>query len=160
MTPEQARDFPYDSFDVTKVWPHAAVPPIVIGRLVLDKNPVNYFAEVEQSAFNPSNFVPGIAASPDKMLQGRLFSYHDTHLHRLGANYQLLPINAPKNAPVRNYQRDGAMRASTSPSSSIITRRLEMTRLAGYRMRSKPNRPMREAMDLMRLRMSSWVRLI
>jgi len=110
MTPEQARDFPYDSFDVTKVWPHAAVPPIVIGRLVLDKNPVNYFAEVEQSAFNPSNFVPGIAASPDKMLQGRLFSYHDTHLHRLGANYQLLPINAPKNAPVRNYQRDGAMR--------------------------------------------------
>ena len=95
---------------MTKVWPHADVPPVTIGRLVLDRNPVNYFAEVEQAAFNPSNFVPGIAASPDKMLQGRLFSYHDTHLHRLGPNYQLIPINAPKHAPARTYQRDGAMR--------------------------------------------------
>ena len=110
MTPEQAKDYRYDIFDVTKVWPHADVPPMVIGRMTLDRNPLNYFAEVEQAAFNPSNFVPGIAASPDKMLQGRLFSYHDTHLHRLGPNYQLIPINAPRLAAVANYQRDGAMR--------------------------------------------------
>jgi catalase len=110
MTPQQAKDYHFDIFDVTKVWPHADVPPIVVGRLVLDRNPVNYFAEVEQAAFNPSNLVPGIAASPDKMLQGRLFSYHDTHLHRLGPNYQLIPVNAPKHAKVANYQRDGAMR--------------------------------------------------
>ncbi|MHC1713898.1 MAG: catalase [Solidesulfovibrio sp.] len=110
MTPEQAKDYHYDIFDVTKVWPHADVPPLKIGTLTLNRNPVNYFAEVEQAAFNPSNFVPGIAASPDKMLQGRLFSYHDTHLHRLGPNYQLIPVNAPRNATVQNYQRDGFMR--------------------------------------------------
>lgn len=110
MSPEQAKDYRFDIFDVTKVWPHADVPPMVIGKMVLDRNPVNYFAEVEQAAFNPSNLVPGIAASPDKMLQGRLFSYHDTHLHRLGPNYQLIPVNAPKAATVHNYQRDGFMR--------------------------------------------------
>ncbi|MFC2024570.1 catalase, partial [Chloroflexota bacterium] len=82
--------------------------PITIGRLVLNRNPKNYFAEVEQAAFSPANFVPGIAASPDKLLQGRLFSYHDTHLHRLGPNYHLLPINRPKNT-VNYYQRDGYM---------------------------------------------------
>lgn len=110
MTPEDAKTYRFDPFDVTKVWPHADYPPITIGRLVLDRNPDNYFAEVEQAAFSPANFVPGIGPSPDKMLQGRLFSYHDTHLHRLGPNYQLLPINAPKAATVANYQRDGAMR--------------------------------------------------
>jgi catalase len=110
MTPEQAEDYRFDPFDVTKVWPHADFPPIEIGRMVLDRNPENYFAEVEQAAFNPSNFVPGIGPSPDKMLQGRLFSYHDTHLHRLGANYHLLPVNSPKAAPAANYHRDGAMR--------------------------------------------------
>jgi catalase len=110
MTPEQATKYRFDPFDITKVWPHADFPPIVIGRLVLNKNPENYFAEVEQSAFSPGNFVPGIAASPDKMLQGRLFSYHDTHRHRLGPNYHLLPVNAPKACQVDNFQRDGAMR--------------------------------------------------
>ena len=110
MTPEQAKDYRFDIFDVTKVWPHADVPPMVVGKLTLDRNPVNYFAEVEQAAFNPSNLVPGISVSPDKMLQGRLFSYHDTHLHRLGPNYQLIPVNAPKAATVANYQRDGFMR--------------------------------------------------
>jgi catalase len=110
MTPEQAAKYRFDPFDITKVWPHADFPPMVIGRLVLNKNPENYFAEVEQSAFSPANFVPGIAASPDKMLQGRLFSYHDTHRHRLGPNYHLLPVNAPKACQVDNYQRDGAMR--------------------------------------------------
>jgi catalase len=81
-----------------------------MGRMVLNRNPENYFAEVEQAAFSPANFVPGIAASPDKLLQGRLFSYHDTHRHRLGPNYHLIPINRPKAAKVDNYQRDGFMR--------------------------------------------------
>ncbi|MBK5101379.1 MAG: catalase [Desulfobacteraceae bacterium] len=110
MTPEQAKDYRFDPFDITKVWPHEDFPPITVGRMVLNRNPENYFAEVEQSAFSPGNFVPGIGPSPDKMLQGRLFSYHDTHRHRLGANYHLLPVNAPKACPMHNYQRDGSMR--------------------------------------------------
>ncbi len=114
LTPEQAEDFTWDILDITKVWPHGEVPPRTVGRLVLNRNPENYFAEVEQAAFAPSNFVPGIAASADKMLQGRLFSYHDTHLHRLGPNYHLLPINRPKNAPENSYQRDGFMRLDSN----------------------------------------------
>jgi len=110
MTPEQAKDYRFDPFDITKVWPHGDFPPIPVGRMVLNRNPENYFAEVEQSAFSPANFVPGIGPSPDKMLQGRLFSYHDTHRHRLGPNYHLLPVNAPKACPMNNYQRDGFMR--------------------------------------------------
>jgi catalase len=106
----EAQDYRFDVLDITKVWPHADYPPIAIGRLVLNRNPENYFAEVEQAAFNPSNFVPGIGPSADKMLQARLFSYHDTHLHRLGPNYHLLPVNAPKHAPEASYQRDGSMR--------------------------------------------------
>jgi len=109
MTPEQAKEYRFDPFDITKVWFHADFPPITIGRMVLNRNPDNYFAEVEQAAFSPANFVPGIAASPDKMLQGRLFAYHDTHIHRLGPNYHLLPINRPKAAKVNYYQRDGFM---------------------------------------------------
>ena len=109
MTPEEAEKYRFDPFDITKVWFHADVKPFTIGRLVLNRNPKNYFAEVEQAAFCPANIVPGVAASPDKLLQGRLFSYHDTHLHRLGTNYQQLPINRPKNTPVEYYQRDGAM---------------------------------------------------
>jgi len=114
MTPEQAEDYRWDIFDITKVWPHADFPLIEVGKLVLDRNPENYFAEVEQAAFCPGNLVPGIAASPDKMLQARLFSYHDTHVHRLGPNYHLLPVNAPKNAPERSYQRDGFMRSDAN----------------------------------------------
>jgi len=113
MTPEQAKDYRFDILDITKVWPHKDFPPIKIGKLVLDRNPENYFAEVEQAAFSPGNFVPGIGPSPDKMLQGRLFSYHDTHLHRLGPNYHLIPVNSPKNAPELSYQRDGAMRTDS-----------------------------------------------
>lgn len=109
MTPEQAREYRFDPFDMTKVWFHSDFPPITIGRMVLNRNPKNYFAEVEQAAFSPANFVPGVAASPDKMLQGRLFAYHDTHIHRLGPNYHLLPINRPKAAKVNYYQRDGFM---------------------------------------------------
>jgi len=109
MSPEQADSYRFDPFDITKVWPHADFPPITVGRMVLNRNPESYFAEVEQAAFSPANFVPGIGPSPDKMLQGRLFSYHDTHRHRLGPNYHLLPINAPKGCTTSNYQRDGFM---------------------------------------------------
>ena len=115
MAPEQAGEYRFDPFDVTKVWPHGDLPPVTIGRLVLNRNPENYFAEVEQSAFSPANFVPGIGPSPDKLLQGRLFSYHDTHRHRLGPNYHLLPVNAPRAATAGNYQRDGAM--SSGPTA-------------------------------------------
>ena len=117
MTPEQARDYRYDIFDITKVWPHKDVPPIKVGKLVLNRNPENYFAEVEQAAFCPGNVVPGIAVSPDKMLQARLFSYHDTHVHRLGPNYHLIPVNAPKAAPEASYQRDGSMRTDNNGGS-------------------------------------------
>ncbi|MFW6180293.1 MAG: catalase, partial [Spirochaetota bacterium] len=114
LTPEQARDFSWDIFDITKVWPHGEVPPVKVGRLVLDRNPENYFAEVEQAAFCPGNLVPGIALSPDKMLQARVFSYHDTHIHRLGPNYHLIPVNAPRHAPESSYQRDGLMRVDAN----------------------------------------------
>ncbi len=114
LTLEKAKDFRWDIFDITKVWPHKEVPPIKIGKLVLNRNPVNYFAEVEQAAFGPGNVVPGIAISPDKMLQARVFSYHDTHLHRLGPNYHLIPVNVPKYAPETSYQRDGFMRVDAN----------------------------------------------
>ena len=110
MTPNEAEDYRFDPFDVTKVWPHGDYPPIEVGRMVLNRNPENYFAEVEQAAFSPGNFVPGIAASPDKMLQGRLFAYHDAHRYRIGPNYHLLPVNRPKAMTMNNYQRDGYMR--------------------------------------------------
>jgi len=110
MTPEQVEKYRFNSFDITKVWPHADAPLIPVGRMVLNRNPKNYFAETEQAAFSPGTVVPGIAPSPDKMLQGRLFSYHDTHRHRLGTNYHLIPINAPHLSGEHNYQRDGAMR--------------------------------------------------
>jgi catalase len=103
-----AADYRFNPFDLTKVWPHADYPPITIGRLVLDRNPANHFAEVEQAAFSPGSLVPGIGLSPDKMLMGRVFSYHDTHLHRIGTNYEQLPINAPR-SPVHTYAKDGAM---------------------------------------------------
>jgi len=118
MTPEQAKDYRFDPFDITKVWPHGDFPPIPVGRMVLNRNTKNYFADVEQSAFSPGNFVHGIGPSPDKMLQGRLFSYHDTHRHRLGPNYHLLPVNAPKACPILNYQRDGFMRFETDGDGS------------------------------------------
>ena len=114
MTPEQAAGYAWDIFDVTKVWPHADFPPMKIGKLTLNRNPANYFAEVEQAAFSPANLVPGVAASPDKMLQARLFSYHDTHIHRLGPNYHLLPVNASRHAAENSYQRDGAMRTDAN----------------------------------------------
>jgi catalase len=110
MTPQEAESYRFDPFDITKVWPHGDYPLQPFGRMVLDRNPENYFADVEQAAFSPGNFVPGVGPSPDRLLQGRLFSYHDTHRHRLGPNYQLLPVNAPRAAAEVSYQRDGLMR--------------------------------------------------
>jgi catalase len=105
---EEAADYRFNPFDLTKVWPHEDYPEIEVGRMVLDRNPENFFAEVEQAGFSPSNLVPGTGLSPDKMLMGRIFSYHDTHLHRIGPNYEQLPINAPK-SPVHSYNKDGNM---------------------------------------------------
>jgi len=110
MPAKDAAGYRWNIFDITKVWPHADYPLVEIGRMTLNRNPANYFAEVEQSAFSPGNFVPGIGPSPDKMLQARVISYHDAHLYRLGPNYQLLPINAPKACQAANYQRDAHMR--------------------------------------------------
>ena len=90
-----------------------------IGKMVLNCNPSNYFAEVEQAAFSPGNFVPGIGTSPDKMLQGRLFAYHDAHRYRLGANYLLLPVNQPKGVKAKNYQRDGFMRFDENEGDAV-----------------------------------------
>jgi catalase len=98
----------YNPFDLTKVWPHKDYPPIDVGILELNRNPDNYFAEIEQLAFAPSNIVPGIGFSPDKMLQARIFSYADAHRYRIGTHYEGLPVNAPK-CPVHNYNKDGAM---------------------------------------------------
>jgi catalase len=105
---EAAADYRFNPFDLTKVWPHSDFEPIVIGRMVLDRNPENFFAEVEQAGFSPANLVPGTGLSPDRMLMGRIFSYHDTHLHRIGPNYEQLPINAPK-VEVHSYNKDAAM---------------------------------------------------
>ncbi len=108
MTDEQAEAFPYNPFDLTKVWPHADFPLIEVGIVELNRNPENYFAEVEQSAFAPANIIPGISFSPDKMLQGRIVAYTDAHRYRLGVNYETLPVNNP-HVPVNHYQRDGFM---------------------------------------------------
>ena len=104
-----AEKTPYNPFDLTKVWPHADYPPIDIGVLELNRNADNYFAEIEQAAFAPSNIVPGIGFSPDKMLQARIFSYADAHRYRLGTHYEALPVNAPR-CPVHHYHKDGPMR--------------------------------------------------
>lgn len=108
MTEEQAAQFVYNPFDLTKVWPQGEYPLIEVGIVELNRNPVNYFAEVEQAAFSPAHVVPGISFSPDKMLQARIMSYGDAHRYRLGANHEHLPVNAP-HAPVNHYQRDGFM---------------------------------------------------
>ncbi|MEX0761605.1 MAG: catalase [Dehalococcoidia bacterium] len=119
MPEADAHTYGINPFDLTKVWPHGDYPLVEFGELTLDRNPRNYFAEVEQAAFSPANVVPGIGFSPDKMLQARLFSYHDTHLHRVGTNYQSLPVNRPHAAQVQNYQRDGGMRSDDNGGPSV-----------------------------------------
>jgi catalase len=105
----EAEKTAYNPFDLTKVWPHGDYPLIDVGVVELNRNADNYFAEIEQAAFSPSNIVPGIGFSPDKMLQARIFSYADAHRYRLGTHYEALPVNAPK-CPVHHYHKDGAMR--------------------------------------------------
>jgi catalase len=117
MTEEQAKSFRWNPFDLTKVWPHGDYPLIDVGVMELNKVPDNYFAEVEQAAFNPSNLIDGLDVSPDKMLQGRLLSYPDAHRYRLGANYEQIPVNRPI-CPVHNYQRDGAMTVNGNHGSA------------------------------------------
>jgi catalase len=109
MPEKDAANYKFNILDITKVWPHADYPLIRVGKLTLNRNPDNYHAEVEQSAFAPAHMPPGIEASADKMLQGRLFSYPDTHRHRLGGNYDQIPINCPYRARVQNSQRDGVV---------------------------------------------------
>jgi catalase len=113
MTDAQADEWSqrtgWNPFDLTKVWPHADFPVIDVGILELNRNPENYFAEIEQLALSPSNIVPGVGFSPDKMLQARIFAYADAHRYRLGTHYEALPVNAPR-APVHHYHKDGSMR--------------------------------------------------
>lgn len=120
MTEEEARNLPYNPFDLTKVWYKDEFPLIPVGELELNENPTNYFAEVEQAAFSPANVVPGISFSPDRMLQGRLFSYGDAQRYRLGINHHQIPVNQPKGvAHPHTYHRDGAMRVDGNHGSEI-----------------------------------------
>ncbi len=118
MPETEADKFRFNPFDLTKVWPHGDYPLIDVGILELNRNPQNYFAEVEQAAFSPANVVPGIGHSPDKVLQSRIFSYADAHRYRVGVNHQHLPVNAPR-CPIFNYQRDGAMRFDGNGGSAV-----------------------------------------
>jgi catalase len=109
MPEKEAETYRWNPFDLTKVWPHKDYPLIDVGVMELNRNPENYFAEVEQSSFSPSNIVPGIGFSPDKVLQARIFAYADAHRYRVGTHYETLPVNRPK-VPVRTYHLDGPMR--------------------------------------------------
>ncbi|MFC8192935.1 catalase [Cellulomonas sp. NPDC057328] len=115
MPYEDAKTYRFNPFDLTKVWPHADYPLIEVGVMELNRNPENYFAQIEQATFAPSNFVPGIGPSPDKMLLARIFSYADAHRYRVGVNHAQLPVNAPK-SEVHSYSKDGAARV-TFPSA-------------------------------------------
>jgi catalase len=109
MPEKEAETYRINPFDLTKVWPHGDYPLVEVGEMVLNRLPVNYFAEVEQAAFEPRNIVPGMGFSPDKMLQARLVSYPDAHRYRLGVNYDALPVNKPQ-CSAHTYHRDGTMR--------------------------------------------------
>ena len=117
MPEADSTETPYNPFDLTKVWPHGEYPLIEVGEVELDENPENYFAEIEQAAFSPSNVVPGIGFSPDRVLQARLFAYADAHRYRLGTHYEALPVNLPK-CPVRHYHKDGGMRFFANDSGN------------------------------------------
>ena len=118
LCPKDAAKMPYNPFDLTKVWFKKDYPLIEVGVFELNRNPENYFADVEQAAFNPANIVPGISFSPDKMLQARLFSYGDAQRYRLGVNLHQIPVNAPR-CPVHSYHRDGAIRVDGNYGSTL-----------------------------------------
>jgi catalase len=113
-----AESYRFNPFDLTKVWPQGDYPLIPVGRMVLNRNPANFFTEIEQSSFEPANMVPGIGPSPDKMLLGRLFSYPDAHRYRIGTNYLQLPVNQPHNE-VHSYNKDGSMRSIHSGEQPV-----------------------------------------
>lgn len=117
MTEEQAAHYKENPFDITKVWPHKEFPLMEVGVLELNHNPENYFADVEQAAFNPTHLVPGIGLSPDKLLQGRLFSYGDAQRYRLGVNHDQIPVNRPR-CPMHSYHRDGQMRVNDNAGAT------------------------------------------
>ncbi len=154
MPEEDAADYEWNIFDVTKVWPHKDYPLIEVGNLVLNRNPKNYHAEIEQSAFSPAHMVPGIEPSFDKMLQGRLYSYQDTHIYRLGANFDQIPVNCPYRTTVTNGYRDGFMNVNGNQGSDPnyhpnskkpfhFSQRSKLSTLPvrGNLMRYKPNHP-------------------
>lgn len=118
MTEAQAKKMPYNPFDLTKVWFHKDFPLKEVGVMELNRNPENYYADVEQAAFNPANVVPGISFSPDKMLQGRLFSYGDAQRYRLGVNHHSIPVNAPRNV-AHSFHRDGQMRVDGNYGATL-----------------------------------------
>ena len=118
MSEKDAAKASFNPFDLTRVWPHGDYPLIEVGVMELNRNPANYFADVEQAAFNPANVVPGIGFSPDKMLQGRLFTYGDAQRYRLGVNHHLIPVNAPR-CPFHSYHRDGAMRVDGNHGGTL-----------------------------------------
>ncbi|MFI5749353.1 catalase [Streptomyces sp. NPDC051644] len=118
MPYEDAADYRFNPFDVTKVWPHEDYPPITVGRLVLDRNPENFFAQIVQASFDVANFVPGIGPSPDRMVLGRMFAYGDSSRYRTGPNYEQLPVNQPLNE-VHNYNKDGPMRYRHNGSQPV-----------------------------------------
>jgi len=120
MPYEDAKTYRFNPFDITKVWPHADYPLIKVGTHTLNRNPENFFAEIEQAAFSPANTVPGIGISPDKMLMARIFSYPDAQRYRVGTNYNEIPVNAPHAAPVHTYSQDGAARRSFKPASAPV----------------------------------------
>jgi len=119
MPYDDAKSYRFNPFDLTKVWPHADYPLVKVGTHTLNRNPENFFAEIEQAAFSPANTVPGIDISPDKMLMARVFSYPDAQRYRVGTNYNEIPVNAPK-SPVHNYSQDGAARHGFKPASAPV----------------------------------------
>jgi catalase len=118
MPEKDAATYRFHPFDLTKVWRHGDYPVVEVGMMELNQNPENYFADVEQAAFNPANVVPGIGFSPDKMLQGRLFSYGDAQRYRLGVNHHLIPVNKAR-CPVHGFSRDGGMRVDGNYGSTL-----------------------------------------
>lgn len=118
MPEREAATYHINPFDLTKVWPHKDYPLIEVGILELNRNPENYFADVEQATFTPANVVPGVSFSPDRMLQSRLFSYGDAQRYRLGVNHHQIPVNAPR-CPFHSYHRDGTMRVDGNHGATI-----------------------------------------
>ncbi|RAR61737.1 catalase [Paraburkholderia unamae] len=137
MPEADAAKVPYNPFDITKVWPHKDYPLIDVGTIELNRNPENYFADVEQAAFSPANVVPGIGFSPDRLLQGRLFSYGDTQRYRLGINHHQIPVNAPR-CPFHSYHRDGAMRTDGNLGGTV---NYEPSRFGDFAQRPQAGEP-------------------